>query len=113
MALKWPASPQKPRMETRMIEMKLGLTAEQKAARRLGIGASDAAAIMSGDWLPLWLEKTGKQEPKDLSGEFAPMLGHVTELFNLYWYEKVTGRELSWIGQGAVCDRLDFLRCTL
>lgn len=96
-----------------MIEMRLGLTKEQIAARKQGIGASEAAIIMGHNWLPLWLEKTGKQAPADLSDEFAPMLGHVTETFNLYWYEKRTGRELSRLGYGAVSERHDFLRCTL
>ena len=35
---------------------------------RLGfIGGSDARRIMAGDWHTLWLEKTGQQEPADLS----------------------------------------------
>lgn len=96
-----------------MISMKLGLTLKQREARKLGIGASEAAVIMSDNWLPLWLEKTGKAEPEDLSDKFAPMLGHVTETFNLYWYEKVTGRDLTQLGASLASDRHPFLRCTL
>ena len=34
---------------------------------RMGfIGGSDAVKIMSGDWHPLWLEKTGQSQPADL-----------------------------------------------
>jgi len=67
---------------------KLGLTPEQKAARLTGIGGSDAGKIMSGDWLPLWEEKTGRKPGPDLSDVFEPNLGTFTEPFNLYWLAK-------------------------
>ena len=34
------------------------------ADRAKGIGGSDAATIMNGDWLALWEEKTGRREIK-------------------------------------------------
>ena len=56
---------------------------------RLGfIGGSDARRIMEGDWHSLWLEKTGQQEPTDLSDNFAVQMGVATEDFNLDWFDK-------------------------
>lgn len=98
-----------------MIDLKLGLTKQQLIERRKGIGGSDAPAIMEGGdaWHALWLVKTGKMDDKDLSNEFPPMLGHVTELLNLSWYEKKTGREVSRLGEAVVCKDHPHLRCTL
>jgi predicted phage-related endonuclease len=56
---------------------------------RLGfIGGSDARRIMEGDWHSLWLEKTGQQEPADLSDNLAVQIGIVTELLNQKWFDK-------------------------
>lgn len=56
---------------------------------RMGfIGGSDAVKIMSGDWHPLWLEKTGQGQPADLSHLFNVQLGTYTEDFNLAWFEQ-------------------------
>lgn len=52
------------------------------------IGGSDARRIMEGDWHSLWLEKTGQQEPKDLSDQLPVMLGAFTEQFNIAWFNK-------------------------
>lgn len=86
---------------------------EWHAARRMGIGGSDAAAIVSGDWLRLWREKTGRAEPEDLSGNFAVQLGTVTEALNLAWYERVMIRTVSRQGEQCVAADHPFLRCTL
>jgi predicted phage-related endonuclease len=54
---------------------------------RLGfIGGSDARRIMEGDWHSLWLEKTGQQEPTDLSDNLAVQIGVTTEDFHLSWF---------------------------
>jgi predicted phage-related endonuclease len=50
------------------------------------LGGSDANRIMAGDWHKLWLEKTGRSEPDDLSGNIAVQLGSHTESFNLDWF---------------------------
>ena len=56
---------------------------------RLGfIGGSDARRIMDGDWHSLWLEKTGQQEPTDLSDNLAVQIGIATEDFHLSWFAK-------------------------
>ena len=52
------------------------------------IGGSDAVKIMQGDWYDLWMVKTGRAEPADLSDNIAVQLGTWTESFNLNWFEK-------------------------
>lgn len=55
---------------------------------RLGfLGGSDMRRIMDGDWTSLWMEKTGKQEPDDLSRNLSVQLGSHTEAFNIGWFE--------------------------
>ena len=49
------------------------------------IGGSDAGAIMRGDWHELWLKKTNRIEPEDLSDVFKVQLGIFTEDFNRSW----------------------------
>src|SRR5688572_28469201 len=91
----------------------LGLTAEQLATRKLGIGGSDAGKIMTGDWGALWLEKTGRAEPEDLSGNLAVQMGSVTEAFNAYWFEKQTGRPILNRSQHVISARYPFMRANL
>ena len=56
---------------------------------RIGfIGGSDARRIIEGDWHTLWLEKTGQQEPADLSNNLAVQLGVHTEGFNIAWFNQ-------------------------
>lgn len=51
---------------------------------RMGfIGGSDCYRIMNGEWHDLWLEKTGRVEPDDLSDIFAVRLGTYTEEFHI------------------------------
>jgi predicted phage-related endonuclease len=49
---------------------------------------------MSGRWLELWLVKTGRAEPEDLSGVLAVQMGVVTEDLNLAWFERETGHKV-------------------
>ena len=49
------------------------------------IGGSDLYDIMNSNWHKLWLIKTGRQEPEDLSNQFNVRLGQYTEKFNLDW----------------------------
>jgi len=60
------------------------------ADRQKGIGGSDAGRIMAGDWHTLWLEKTGREAPEDLSNVLQVQLGRHTEAFNRAWFEKNT-----------------------
>lgn len=93
--------------------LKLGLTAEQIAERRKGIGGSDAGRIMSGDWHSLFMEKTGRAEPEDLSRVLPVQLGIFTEAFNAHWYELTTGNALCARGQPVISKSYPFMRCTL
>lgn len=63
--------------------------------RRQGIGASDAPAIMRGDWHELWLVKTGRQEPVDLSCVLPVQMGKHTEPLNVAWYARESGANVS------------------
>lgn len=85
--------------------MKLGLSPEEIAERRNGVGGSDAGRIMNGEWRQLWREKTGRAEPEDLSGNLAVQMGTATEGFNALWYERVTGRAVTDRGLFVTGDR--------
>ncbi len=96
-----------------MRDLNVGLTAEQLAKRRFSIGGSDANILMSGDpakILGLWQKKTGKAEADDLSKILAVQMGSWTEELNRYWFEMMTGREVTSEGN----EILDGYRsCTL
>lgn len=62
--------------------------------RKTGIGATDARLIMEGSWHPLWLEKTGRAAPPDLSDVFRVQLGKQTESFHAEWMAK--RQKISW-----------------
>jgi hypothetical protein len=95
--------------------MKLGLTAEQKIARRSCIGGSDAGAIVAGgeEWRKLWAIKTGRAVEDDLSNILAVQMGSFTEPFNLFWYEKQTGRVVARRGERVQHPRWDYMACNL
>ena len=65
--------------------------------RRKGIGSSEAAVIVLGRQfqrtpMSIWLDKTGIEEPADLSGEEWVQLGQELEPFVSRRWEKETGR---------------------
>jgi hypothetical protein len=95
--------------------MKLGLTPEQHAQRRNWIGGSDAGAIVAGgdEWQHLWLIKTGRLLPDDLSDVLAVQMGLFTEPLNIHWYERTTGRAVERRGQQARHPTIPHLGCTL
>ena len=93
--------------------MNLGLTPLQVEERRAFIGGSDAGDIVSGDWLRLWRIKTGRAESEDLSNVLAVMMGHATEGFNRFWYEKQTGRKVTHAGELARHPTIPYLACNL
>lgn len=91
--------------------MNLGLTPDEIVLRREGLGGSDAADIMAGNWTDLWNVKTGRMEEPALydklvaEGDYfklkhltperldlARLIGHATEDLNHFWYEQKTGR---------------------
>jgi predicted phage-related endonuclease len=70
-------------------------SAEWHAERAKGIGGSDAKRVMEGDWYALWMEKTGRAEPEDLSNVLAVQMGSWTEPLNVHWFGKVTGKHVA------------------
>lgn len=60
-------------MSRKYAEVRYATDEEWRAARRLGVGGSDVGAVMGlNKWkspLEVWLEKTGRAEPPDLSGK--------------------------------------------
>lgn len=81
--------------------------------RRKSIGSSDASRIMSGKWADLWLEKTSRKDPDDLSNVLVVQLGLWTEGFNRLWFERITGNPVKDAGTMCVHPTLPFLTCTL
>lgn len=82
--------------------------------RRKGIGGSDAGRIMNGEWRDLWLEKTGRKEPDDLSNVLQVQLGSFTEPFNLAWAERQAGYTITTEGcAGLVSAKYPFMRANL
>lgn len=77
------------------------------------LGSSDARRICDGDWHNLFLEKTGRKEPEDLTWNFPVQLGTVTEALNLRWYEHVTQRRLDLVQQTIAHEDHPWLRATL
>ena len=69
--------------------------------RRTFIGGSDVTRVAKGEGHQVWLEKTGRAKPEDLSRVFRVQLGKFTENFILDWTEKEMGI--------AINDRQQFL----
>lgn len=89
-----------------MRALNVGLSPEAIARRRFSIGGSDANIILGGDPRAiheLWMQKTGRAEPEDLTGVLPVMMGSWTEELNRYWYERQTGRDVTH--DGAVVTR--------
>lgn len=82
------------------------MTPEQLAERRTRIGGSDASKIVTGEWRDLWLDKTGRSEPEDLSWVLPVQLGIVTEPLNLAFFEHATGHQV--FGRGEIYTHPDY-----
>ena len=88
-------------------------SAEWHAERAKGIGGSDAKKIMEGNWNALWLEKTGRAEPEDLSDNVAVQVGSWTEPLNIGFFER-WARKPVWRGMEPVVHLTHtFMRCNL
>lgn len=72
----------------------MAITEQQRIERRAYVGSSDVAAIMGmskyANAYDVWLEKTGKLEPKELTSE-AIDLGVMLEPIVVGWAEKMLG----------------------
>ena len=62
--------------------------------RERGIGGSDTYALMRNDWHNLWLLKTKRQEPTDLSSNLNVQIGIATEHVNEKFLQ--TKLKLDW-----------------
>lgn len=91
----------------------LAKSADWLTERRKGIGGSDAAKIMSGEWLDLWEQKTGRVEGEDLSRILAVQMGTFTEPLNRYWFAQETGVMVAIHLTPIVHASLPFMRCQL
>lgn len=81
-----------------MRTLNIGLSPEALAKRKNYIGGSDANIILGGDPRAihdLWMQKTGRAEPEDLSNVLPVVMGSFTEELNRYWYERQTGRAVT------------------
>ena len=67
-------------------EIKTPKVEHLRVDRHMGIGGSDANRIMNGDWHNLWMEKTNRKEPDDLSKVLPVQLGIYTEPVNKIWH---------------------------
>lgn len=86
------------------------------AARRLGIGGSDATTIMGGDeekLLRLWKEKRGEIEPENLDDVLPVQMGVWTEQLNVFWFQKQTGKLVISRGDTRVSEEHPWMRCNL
>jgi YqaJ-like recombinase protein len=92
--------------------MKTSLTEEHLAWRRLGVGASDAARVMSGDWRSLWQEKRGIAQGRKVFGEWGWSLKASMETLQLDWYEHKTGRAVGR-SERLVSAAYPFMRASL
>lgn len=88
-------------------------TPEWHAERRTRIGGSDAGKIVNGEWHQLWLEKTGRSEPEDLSWVLPVQIGIVTEELNLAFFEHATGHQVFGRSEVYVHPEYPFIGATL
>lgn len=94
----------------------IGMSAEEREARRSSIGGSDARIIMSGDPKAierLWLEKRGEVDPDNLDDVIIVQLGNLTEAFNLDIFEQETGFVVTDEQLKATHPDLPFIHATL
>jgi putative phage-type endonuclease len=89
---------------------------EWHAARRLGIGGSDANTIMGGEEekiIRLWREKRGEIEPEDLSWVLPVQMGLATEELNERWFTHHTGLKVVCQQEMVVSNDHPWMRVTL
>ena len=92
------------------------LTPKQRDARK--IGGSDAPVIANGvhygkTLYHLWLEKTGRVEPEDLSNKFNVFLGIKSEEANREWYEQQTGNKVEIVEETLVHPDYSYITANL
>jgi len=68
--------------------------------RERGIGGSDTYKILNGDWYNLWLQKTLRAEPDNLSKQINVQVGNLTEPLNHKLLADELNIEFEWNGKG-------------
>ena len=68
------------------------ITEQQRQKRKDFLGSSDVPRLLAGERHALWLEKTGRAERADISGEGPVMAGNFFEDGVLRWAETQIGR---------------------
>src|SRR5262249_23472902 len=94
----------------------LDLAPELKAERLTGIGGSHAPRIMAGDWQDVWLELTGRAQPKQIMSPWAYALRMTTEKLQMDWWEHTTGQTIicrEWPGNSVRSKEYPWMRATL
>jgi putative phage-type endonuclease len=95
------------------VSNKISHPPEWHAARRTGVGSSEAAKIMAGDWHELWLEKTGRIEPDNLDDILAVQMGSYTEELNVFWFSKQTGLDVRIVKERMTHADYPHMHCEL
>ena len=89
------------------------LTQEQLAARQNGLGGSDVATILNlnpyKSPYQLWLEKTGRVDPPDLSDNFAVKRGHDMEALVAKWFSEETGYKVHRVNSTLTNENYPYL----
>jgi predicted phage-related endonuclease len=91
----------------------LDLTEEQKAHRKTGIGGSHAPRLMAGDWQEVWLELTGRVQPKRVMSEWNYALRMVTETLQMDWLEYKTAARVIHRSASLRSSVYPYIRATL
>jgi len=79
----------------------------------VSFGGTDAIKIVKGEWKDIWLLKTGRAEPDDLSNVLPVQMGIHTESFNIDWFEKQTGFEVTNNNKVYKNEDIEFLHATV
>ena len=76
-------------------------------------GGTDAIKIVKGEWKDIFDLKTGRAEPEDLSDVLPVQMGLHTESFNIQWFEKRTGLEVTNSQKVYKNEDIEFLHATV
>lgn len=76
-------------------------------------GGTDAIKIVKGEWKDIWLLKTNRAEREDLSNVLPVQMGLHTESFNIDWFEKRTGLEVTNNNKVYKNEDVEFLHATV
>lgn len=89
------------------------LTQEQREKRKKGIGGSDAAAILGVNpyctAMQIWLEKTGRFDPEDISNKPPVYWGNVLEPIVADEYAKINNVKLQKVNQTLIHPKYPWL----